>query len=104
MVGKAEQRDPAPFFTLIKAFVGTSAARLLMNASLKRALEKKLVVWRGEIDITKESWKGARRHHEHLSAARSEESQCVLENAEPGFYFISLCEQGMESVNPHRGA
>lgn len=45
IAGKAEQRDPAPFFTLIKAFVGTSAARLLMNAFLKRALEKKLVIW-----------------------------------------------------------
>lgn len=44
LVGKAEQRDPAPFFTLIKAFVGTRAAQLLMIAFLKGALQKKLVV------------------------------------------------------------
>lgn len=62
IAGKAEQTDPALFFILIKAFVGTSAARLLMNAFLKRALEKILVIWGGKIDINKESWRGECRH------------------------------------------
>lgn len=48
IAGKAEQTYPAPFFILIKAFVGTSAAPLLMNAFLKRALEKILVIWGGK--------------------------------------------------------
>lgn len=70
-MGKAEQGDPAPFFTLIKAFVGTSTARLLMNGKEIRYLE-------GKTDINKESWKGVSTvvHCEHLPAAAAGSDQC----------------------------
>lgn len=79
-MGKAEQGDPAPFVTLIKTFVGTSTARLLMNGKEIRYLE-------GKTNINEESWKGVsavmRCERLPAAAAGSDQSRCVDDTIPP---------------------